>query len=55
MAGVLTEAQRVWQEFPMSMSLTKWNENNATIFHSYPCFHYPWIFSQETGYSVKAQ
>ena len=31
---------------------TKMNENNATIFipirvSSYPCFHYPWLFSQE--------
>ncbi|MEI2611915.1 MAG: hypothetical protein V9G20_25035 [Candidatus Promineifilaceae bacterium] len=31
---------------------TKMNENNATIFipirvSSHPCFHYPWLFSQE--------
>ncbi len=26
---------------------TKMDENNATIFHSYPCFHHQWQFSQE--------
>ncbi len=34
----------------MSLQHTKMNENNATIFilihvHSYPCSHYPWLFS----------
>ncbi len=36
----------------MNTSRTKMDENNATIFipirvHSYPCFHYQWLFSQE--------
>ncbi|MBK9051003.1 MAG: hypothetical protein IPL78_08830 [Chloroflexi bacterium] len=36
----------------MGLRRTKMNENNATIFIlirvlSYPCFHYPWLFSQE--------
>ncbi len=36
----------------MGLRRTKMNENNATIFipirvFSYPCFHYPWLFSQE--------
>ncbi len=26
------------QEFPMGLRRTKMDENNATIFHSYPCF-----------------
>ncbi len=42
------------QEFPMGQRRTKRNENNATIFIpirvlSYPCFHHPWLFSQENG------
>ncbi len=26
------------QEFPMGLRRTKMDENNVTIFHSYPCF-----------------
>ncbi len=34
----------------MGLRRTKMNENNATIFilirvSSYPCSHYPWLFS----------
>ncbi len=29
----------------MGLRRTKMEENNATIFHSYSCFHYPWLFS----------
>ncbi|MEI2610359.1 MAG: hypothetical protein V9G20_17170 [Candidatus Promineifilaceae bacterium] len=41
----------------MSLRHTKMNENNATIFHSYPCFflsvfHYPWLFSQEHSWQA---
>ncbi len=32
----------------MGLRRTKRNENNATIFHSYPCFHHQWLFSQES-------
>ena len=39
------------QAFPMDGTHTQLDENNATIFilirvSFYPCFHYPWLFSQ---------